>query len=437
MTTPERSTPDPRDARITELEAHLARLRSQVAQVQQENADLRAQLTAALRAAKRQANPFARKKRNPNPKKAGRHPGQGRFTRRSPPTPSEVNLTHEVALDSCPSGYCAECQRRVRATHPQQISTATGAAGVVFGPRLKALAADLHHRLGLSYGKIADLFGELYGLPISRGGLAQADSRLAEAAKPIYEELVELVRQSMVAHVDETGWRIGPLSAWLWVFCNQEVTVYTVSTSRGHEVVLSILGREFRGVLVADCFKAYDAAALSDWLQQKCVAHLLRHLSEMEAANSWRALDFPRQVSALLREALELKTHAAAMASAEYDKATERLEERLDALIDERRRFTNPDNARMAKLLRLQRVHILRFLYWEEVDATNNLAERQLRPSVPIRKSGGCNRTAGGAAAHAILMSVLATCRQRRMKILDYLIKLQQFGATPPSLVPT
>jgi hypothetical protein len=32
-------------------------------------------------------------------------------------------------------------------------------------------------------------------------------------------------------------------------------------------------------------------------------------------------------------------------------------------------------------------------------------------------------------------MSVLATCRQRGMKILDYLIALQQFGATPPSLV--
>jgi hypothetical protein len=33
-------------------------------------------------------------------------------------------------------------------------------------------------------------------------------------------------------------------------------------------------------------------------------------------------------------------------------------------------------------------------------------------------------------------MSVLATCRQRGMKILDYLIKLQQVGTTPPSLVP-
>jgi hypothetical protein len=81
-------------------------------------------------------------------------------------------------------------------------------------------------------------------------------------------------------------------------------------------------------------------------------------------------------------------------------------------------------------------VEILRFLYLEEVEATNNRAERQLRPAVVTRKTGGCNRTASGAAAHAILMSVLATCRQRGMKILDYLIALQQCGATPPSLVP-
>lgn len=33
-------------------------------------------------------------------------------------------------------------------------------------------------------------------------------------------------------------------------------------------------------------------------------------------------------------------------------------------------------------------------------------------------------------------MSVLATCRQRAIPILDFLIRLQQCGAVPPSFAP-
>jgi hypothetical protein len=33
--------------------------------------------------------------------------------------------------------------------------------------------------------------------------------------------LLEALRQSHVVQADETGWRIGRLNAWLWVFRSQ------------------------------------------------------------------------------------------------------------------------------------------------------------------------------------------------------------------------
>jgi len=147
------------------------------------------------------------------------------------------------------SGYCARCQKRVRSRHTEQISDATGAAGVVIGPRAKALAADMKHRLGVSYGKVCGLLDDAFGLHVTRGGWCQADGRLAEQARPVYAGLVEALRASSVVHADETGWRIGTLSAWLRVFTNQETTVYTIRTSRGHDVVVDILGTEFAGIL--------------------------------------------------------------------------------------------------------------------------------------------------------------------------------------------
>ncbi|MGF3501313.1 MAG: IS66 family transposase [Candidatus Bathyarchaeia archaeon] len=68
------------------------------------------------------------------------------------------------------------------------------------------------------------------------------------------------------------------------------------------------------------------------------------------------------------------------------------------------------------------------------LDATNNQAERMLRPAVITRKTNGCNRTTGGAEAHAILASILVTCRQRALSILDFLAQAQQVAA--PALGP-
>lgn len=458
---------DPRDRHIAALQAQIARLTAQIAALQQENATLCEHLAAAERAGKRQATPFARRERNAAPKKPGRRRGQGCFARRAPPP--QVHVEQTVPLPACPhcagalthratheqfqveippvepvvtrfvteSGYCPACAQRVRSAHPAQISPAAGAAGVVLGPRVKALAVDLHHRLGLSYGKIADLLAEVFGVPVTRGGLCQADAHLARLAEQIYAELVAAVRTSAVVHVDETGWRIGGLAAWLWVFTNQHLTVYTIEQSRGHEVVVNILGREFAGVLVADCFRAYDAAALSAWLHQKCVAHLLRDLHELATTKRGAVQQWAVELMSLLRDALALKAGSGDVRAPAYEAAATALEERLDRLIAGARRSRDADRARLGRRLDKHRVEILRFLYWDELDATNNAAERQLRPAVVTRKTGGCNRTASGAAAHAMLMSVLATCRQRGMKILDYLVKLQQYGSTPPSLVAT
>jgi transposase len=273
-------------------------------------------------------------------------------------------------------------------------------------------------------------------LQVTRSRRYQADRRLAQQARSAYLNLIDVLRECAVVHSDETGWRIGLLSAWLWVFTNQHITVYTIRASRGHDVVVEILGQTFKGVLVSDCFVAYDDHALQDWLKQKCIGHLLRNLRDMEESKAGGAVRFAREVTALLRRALALKVAKPNLPPEDFAQQAAQLEAELDTLIAPRRRLTDPDNARLAKRLRKQRAHVLRFLYMDGLEPTNNQAERQLRPGVIIRKTSGCNRTDGGAEAHSILGSILATCRQQAIPILDYLVKLQQYGGEPPALAP-
>ena len=436
--------------------------------MQQQLERLQAEVEALRRAGKRQATPFARRELVERPKKPGRKAGQGKFSRRQKPTAEQVKETKVAPLPGCPkcggqlsavreheqyvadipviepiitryvthSGYCADCHKRVRSQHPEQISQAAGAAGVLVGPRAKALAADLKHRLGASYGKVSEALDDAFGLRVSRSGWCQADQRLAKTARPVYQELIEAVRRCLVVHADETGWRIGTLSAWLWVFTNQELSVYAIRDNRSSDVVVEILGQEFKGVLASDCFLAYDEKRLAAWLKQKCVGHLLRDLHEMGESKTGRAVRFVQQLTAVLQAALALKAEKPGLDKTAFSQRAQALEGQLDDLIAPQRRLKDADLLRFARRLRKHRPHILRFLYVDDLDATNNQAERMLRPAVITRKTNGCNRTRTGAETHAILSSVTVTCRQHSIPILNYLVQLQQFGGTSPPLVP-
>jgi transposase len=459
--------PSTKDQRIAELEEQLIQALKIITKLEKQVEILKGEVEELKRAGKRQAAPFARRKLVEHPKRPGRKAGQGKFTRREQPAPKRIDKTKRARLHGCPqcgsrlsdihkheqyvsdipkiepiitryitySGYCGGCHKRVRSQHPEQTSQATGAAGVMVGPRAKALAANMKHRLGCSYSKVSETLNDAFGLQVSRSGWCQADQRLAEIAKAVYQELINMVQHSSVVHADETGWRIGILSAWLWVFANQEVTVYAIRDNRSSDVILEILGEKFEGVLVSDCFVAYDNQRFADWLKQKCFSHLLKDLKEMEENKTGRAVQFARQVTAVLRTALKLKAEKSSLEPVIFAQRAQTIETQLDALISEQRQLKDRDNVRFARRLRKHRLHLLRFLYVDDLDATNNLAERQLRPGVIIRKTNGCNRTRGGALTHSVLASVLVTCHQRSVPILDYMVSLQQFGETPPSLI--
>lgn len=399
----------------------------QIERLQQIVEQQQAEIEELKRIGKRQAAPFARRHWVEQPRRPGRKRGQGKFARRELPKVVKIHETKEAKLDGCPecgghvqairqqeqyvtdipvvevqttrfvtySGYCRACHKRVRSRHPEQTSDATGAAGVMVGPRAKALAADLKHRLGVSYGKVSEVLNDTFGLQVSRSGWCQADQKLARTAQP----------------------------------------VYAIRDNRSSEVVIDILGEQFQGILTTDCYLAYDDRKFKEWLKQKCVGHLLKDLKEMKESKSGRALHFARQVTMVLQEALALKAEKNHLDPFTFYQRAQALEARLDVLIAPRRRLSDRENARFAKRLRKHRPHLLRFLYVDELEPTNNLAERMLRPAVITRKTNGCNRNRSGALTHAILASVLVTCRQHAIPILDYLVQLQQYGGTPSSLV--
>ena len=101
---------------------------------------------------------------------------------------------------------------------------------------------------------------------------------------------------------------------------------------------------------------------------------------------------------------------------------TGRLVAHMDRLLS--KTFRDPANRRLAKHLRHEQPWLFTFLHCPGIEATNNAAERALRPAVVARKTWGGNRTENGAKSQQILISVLATCRQQGKDSFDRITQL-------------
>jgi len=116
----------------------------------------------------------------------------------------------------------------------------------------------------------------------------------------------------------------------------------------------------------------------------KCLAHILKSLKDVEALQTGDALDFPRSAINLFKDAIELEKHRFQLGIGSYQDARFCLEKRLDRLLD--LDDDDPQNVKLAKRIRKYRDEWFVFLYNVDVEATNNLAERQIRPFVLCRK---------------------------------------------------
>lgn len=446
-----------RDALIQQLQARLA-------EVEAENGRLRRDLETTRREQSRQAHRFRRRNLKKRRKKPGRKPGHPAAVR---PTPVPDRII-DVPLRQCPdcqaplvnrgvvqqfqtdlppivpivtqfnieTGYCTCCHQYCQGRHPQQTSDAIGAAGNTFGPVILTMAAELKHRLGVPYRKICDFFTTYCDLEVCPATFVRAEQRLMDKAMPTYQLLLDALRQAHVVHADETGWRIGRVNAWLWVFSSKDTTVYVIRRSRGSDVPEDILGADFDGYLIVDGLKTYDAFEVA---KGRCNAHLLRRCKELVETVPTAEQRHVHALSDLLQKAIRLAERRHKLRPKLYEKRVQQIEDALDDWQDRVPEGVSDDLDRLVRHVASHRGEWLVFLHDAEVPPTNNHAEQMIRPAVITRKVGGCNKTLLGALVHGVLASLMVTCKRQGRRFLDLAKRLWQSDerqAIPIDAVP-
>ena len=183
-------------------------------------------------------------------------------------TPIEVHEHQGLAY------WCAHCQKIHYAPLPPAVEQ-----GGLIGPVLTAQIAYMKSALHASFSSIRKYVRDVMGLTVSRGQLSKIVQKVSAALEGPYGELMALLRSEDVLNVDETGHKNNAERFWTWCFRAPAYTVFKVSPSRGSEVLLEVLGKEFEGVLGCDFFSAYRKyMRVCDIRVQFCLAHFIREL---------------------------------------------------------------------------------------------------------------------------------------------------------------
>jgi transposase len=455
-----------RDQRIADLEARLAQIEAELAKARKHSGNSSKPPSSDI------VSPPAKrtgKVGRPRRRKRGGQPGHPRHLR-PPFEPESIDQIVEYRYDACPgcggrlqdakqppkiqqhvelaakpvvieehrqiAQFCRRCQEVFY--HP--LGVALEKAGLC-GPQLTALVGFFKSACHMSFSTIRKFFRDVMEVPISRGQLAKLIGKVSASVEPAYADLLDRLPSEGRINVDETGHKDSGKRLWTWCFRAALYTVFKVSPSRGSDVLLEVLGREFSGLLGCDYFSAYRKYARlnENVLLQFCLAHFIRDVKFLVEHPNPRNRTYGQRLLGHLKKLFATIHRREAFASdATFRRALERIE--CDLVWDATAESPHTTEARnLEERFYRHTESYFRFIAQPDIEPTNNLAEQVLRFVAIHRRITQGTRGEAGQRWWERMCTVIATCAQQSRSAFHFLREAvtQHLAAKPsPLLAP-
>ncbi|MBP9722360.1 MAG: IS66 family transposase [Gammaproteobacteria bacterium] len=329
-------------------------------------------------------------------------------------------------------GACSSCGNSHIANLPAGITWG------ITGPRLTGLMSHLVSRYQLSRRELKEFLQEQFQFNISLGTIFNKQKIVNAVLEAPVAELLEAVKQSPSINADETGHNRDGKKQWMWGFVSSTIAYFSIQNSRGKKVLKSLLG-DFKNIVISDRYAAYNYFDSSS--RQMCWAHLKRDFTKLSEKDN-------KIVSRIGKNLLSSETklfeiwHQFKQNHITRDELLRKaapIRKSIGELL-EQGLYTDPTLriVRFCKNLLCNFDAMWTFLSTDNVEPTNNHAERSLRHSVIWRKKYFGTRSEYGSEFVARSCSINKTCRLQAknpftflsQSIENYFLKIE-----PPSLV--
>jgi len=306
-----------------------------------------------------------------------------------PPIEMQVKEYQQISV-ACPC-----CQAENIADFPKNIKTTTQ-----YGSNLEHLIVYYSTRQFISMNRLVELIKTLTGQQISEGTIANILRRKAESVTPVYNKILEQLKQAEVIGSDETGCKVNGEKHWAWVLQNQDYNFIHLSKSRGFKTLESLCPKGLPSTtVVSDRWAAQLKLATKD--KQLCLPHLVRNTQELidRYKNDW-AIKLKQVLLGIMKACKKKRIQS-------YTKRT--LQKRLDKLLDQQQDSEVKKIDTFQKSLVKNRKALTTCLYNRKVPPHNNASERAIRNiKVKLKVSGGFRSFKGGQQ-YMIFRSIIDT----------------------------
>lgn len=302
---------------------------------------------------------------------------------------------------------CRCCNSQVVAPVPVGLEP-----GSPFGESVAVMVTYLRYAHALSYNRLVAVMGEVFGLRISEGAIANLLERVKDKLEDPVAAIVSRLQESELVCSDETSARVAGKTEWEWVFQNNEVCLHLIRDTRSSPVIREAMGTHRPKVWMSDLFSAQRKHPAYQW--QVCLAHQLRDCQY--AIDAGDTLFAPRMKRLLLR-AIAIHRRRHRLAPSTFKQYHSRLKSALAQIL--RLEPTQRDGQRLLKRFRAIEANLLLFLEDETVPTTNNSSEQALRWSVVFRKVTHCFRSDWGKDLFAMVRSVVNTGKRNGLSTFE------------------
>lgn len=284
-----------------------------------------------------------------------------------------------------------------------------------FGVNLMVLVIFLKFIIRGVLRKTTSFLEASFAMKLAPASVQSIIERVAQAGESEYAALKSKIKVARLLYIDETSFRVLGLNWWVWAFRSDTDLLLVIRKSRGNNVLEEILGKDYAGIVVCDCWRAYDF--LSNATLQRCWAHLLRKSKEL---NGLPGRHFHEKLTELFEEitTFNSKERTRQARLRKYYQLTAKIQ-KITAYYSK-----YDDCEAVVKYINFHIESWFTCVKFAGVQPTNNYAEQAIRETVLVRKIIGAFRSENGTKTYETLASLIASWQMQKKDIKAELTRM-------------